>query len=227
MPRRRKKIKMDDYDDTEIKEDVPLINEKDTIQFYSEESSDYGNKSREPVELDEYFKMFLRDPELSLYASCSIGSYYVPMADIDEEENAILLTMWLQEQRIKFVSIESNPGHFWIFIDRVTDDVDEFLQLMNVLPAIDSSYLNFVLKHKCPFVRTCFKDQELFVPHIVSNDVDSEIVLSFTKQLVDHFQDERLTWCWRYKKYKHGDVDLSNPKWGKPLGVTLADILQT
>jgi hypothetical protein len=157
------------------------------------------------------FKEFIREhrkdgsPSLwspGLFISSSLFGKFVPVADIDGEKGLITAKAWIKEyEGVGYVIMESNPGKFWLFIDKPTGDMNEAIRTAAALPGTDNKYNEFCTAHKVMNVRAIpkldRKDERvaIFSPTItyISPGV-SDLLRSLCNQIEDHFNSLEFRW---------------------------------
>jgi len=64
---------------------------------------------------------------------------YVMILDCDGKTDYTNAINWLNNKHIKFVSVQSSPGKYWVVCD-IIDRLDKIINIMEKIPGVDTKY---------------------------------------------------------------------------------------
>lgn len=187
----------------------------------TEKNSGYGTKHTfiRCGNLDKYIKRFVLPRHKHYFAiSASLRSKFIPMVDADSEDNMVRATLWLDENNIKYAVMSSSPGHYWIFLDKPFKKAKKAGTLSSYVPGNDQDFVGMIEKNNHIYIRGRTKG---YKPKLENCNTDSDLIKTFVTKLEAHYRDPRLDWVDRYYAAHDKGIDISDPKSGDPIPVTI------
>jgi hypothetical protein len=197
--------------------------------LYHELEAGYGAVDLRPIDLKSFVIGYDGDDIPYLCMPCVHKGYIIPMIDCDSMEDYITASIWLQENEIDWVTVESNEHRFWLFLDALTDEAKKVWTLITLCPGCDEKYAKSAQgalssNNLYPTVRAIRRNTDS-MPRIHEMRTGNPIILEFVNNLLDHHNSPELTWFYRQLRFKTGKVELSDPNTGNPLPVSVLDLI--
>lgn len=147
--------------------------------------------------------------------SSSIEGKHIPMLDVDSQDVCMITRLWLEENKMKYIVVESSEGHFWVFLDALSSSFHKALKIAAAVPGVDVRFLEASREQRCFIVRGHLKDNK-FMPTVLHSNTDNARLILFCKNLEEHFKDSKVDWIRRYILYKEGAIEIADPQYGTP-----------
>lgn len=115
----------------------------------------------------------------------------VLLLDCDSIPDYNAASYWLRKDNIKFCSIESNPGKYWIITDQC-GDAKQIISWIKRIPGVDKKYTKIAEKKQTLWLRASPKNSYLpnFLDLETLDDFKNPLAVEWTREFYDWWSSE-------------------------------------
>lgn len=209
--------------------DLSLYKEHRYVGSYSDEQKKYKCSDIYKYVTKFYSRYTDRDRTPYLSVKIKYKWKYYPVVDVDTENDMVRAIMWLKENNEKYTLIASNPGSYWIIINKPYYFKNKAVEFMSIVPGNDDDYINFS-KNRGIYLRAQMKlepEPSWFIPKIIdTTDTLADLqpcTIHIAGEIIKLFESPITEWYYRQYLYKsnkidiYADIEIGEPKFQLPV----------